>query len=199
MGPALPIIAIASTIAGAGLTAFSSIQSGKAAQAQATYQAGMAQINAKQAEQNQILANRNAMYVEQGGARDVDDAARELRSVMGAQRAAMAANGLVVDSDTNADLQADTAYLGNRRIERISEGSGRAAYGQRIAGYNAGLDRATALTRANAYEVSGRSAARAGWMGAAGSLLGGASGAYNQYADMERTGVKFAKIPPIIA
>lgn len=195
MGPALPIIAIAATVAGAGLSAYSSIQQGNAASAQAKYQAGIAQMNARQADQNQTLANRNAAYIEQGGARDTDDKAREIRSVMGAQRAAMAANGLVVDSGTNADLQGDTARLGNMTIGRIQEGASRGAYGQRIQGYNAGVDAAMARTRANAYEASGRSARTAGFLGAASSLLGGASSAGNQYADMTRSGVKMPSIP----
>lgn len=197
MGPALPIVAIATTVAGGAMSAIGSIQQGKAAAAQAQYQAGIAQINARQAEQNQILANQNAKYIEQGTAREMDDGARELRSVVGAQRAAMAANGLLVDSDTNAALQENTASLGNRRIDRIRESGGRQAYGQRIGAYNSALDRTMALTRSDAYRASGSAAMRAGQIGAITSILGAGSRAASMYGDMERTGVRMASIPII--
>jgi len=97
MGPALPIVAIAATAIGAGITAVSSIQQGRAAKQQSAYQAQVAELNQQQALKNQQLAATNAGYVEDAAAKKADDEARAIRATMGAQRASLAANGLLVD------------------------------------------------------------------------------------------------------
>ena len=196
MGPALPIIAVAATVVGAGISAVSSIQQGKAAKQQANYQAQIAELNQQQALKNAQLSTMNAGFAENAAAKKADDEARTLRATVGAQRASLAANGLLVDEGSGQDLVAATQGLGGARIAETRRGGARTAAGYRIGAENSVLDAQAADMRADAYRASGKAAMTAGILGAAGSILGGASRAAGQYSDMSRSGVPMK--PPAI-
>ena len=198
MGVALPIAMLATTVIGAGVSAYSAYSQGNAASAQAKYQSGVAQLNAAQAAQNQQLAQRNATYIEQSGAQAVDDQARDLRARIGAQRAAMAANGLAVDSGTNAEITSATERLGDLGIANLRTSASRQAAGMRINASNADMDRMMALSRSQAYQAQASSSQTAGFLGAATSILGGATKTYDQFSDMRRSGVVMPSIPAIM-
>ena len=219
MGPALPVIAIAATVIGAGVTAYSQYRAGQAASAQAQaqgqaqasqfqYQAAVADINRRTAERNQYLAERNAGYVEAAGARLADDRARRIRQTIGAQRAALAANGLLLDQGSAADMQGDTASLGRMALAEIGDNARRRASGYRIAGVNARDEAEAATLRGEGYRASATNAlsagafaadnaSTAGWLGATSSLLGGATLTFDRWADMRRSGVTINN-PPVV-
>lgn len=219
MGPALPVISIAATVIGAGVTAYSQYRAGQAAAAQARaqaqaqasqlqYQAAVADINRRTAERNLYLAERNAAYVEAAGARLADDRARRIRQTIGAQRAALAANGLLLDQGSAADLQGDTASLGRLALIEIGDNASRQASGYRIAGVNARDEAEAATLRGEAYRTSAANAlsagafaagnaSTAGWLGATSSLLGGAVSTFDRWADMRRTGVVLRNPPTV--
>ncbi len=219
MGPALPVIAIAATVIGTGVTAYNQYRAGQAASAQAQaqgqaqasqfqYQAAVADINRRTAERNQYLAERNAQYVEAAGARLADDRARRIRQTIGAQRAALAANGLLLDSGSAADMQGDTASLGRLALTEIGDNTRRQASGYRIAGVNARDEAEAATLRGEGYRASATNAlsagafaadnaSTAGWLGATSSLLGGATSTFDRWADMRRTGVT-TNNPPVV-
>lgn len=219
MGAVIPIIALATSVIGTGIAAYGQYRAGQTAAAQAQaqgqaqaaqfqYQAAIADINRRTAERNQYLAERNAGYVEAAGARLADDRARRIRQTIGAQRAALAANGLLLDQGTAADMQSDTASLGRLALAEIGENTRRQASGYRIAGVNARDEAEAATLRGEAYRVSAANAlsagafaadnaSTAGWLGATSSLLGGATSAFDRWADMRRTGVIINNPPTV--
>lgn len=219
MGPALPLIAIATTVIGAGVSVYGQIQQGRAQAAaaqmqgqaqsqQARYQQAVAQINQTTAVRNQVLANRNAEYVETAGARLQEDRARRVRATIGAQRAALAANGLLLDEGSAADLQDDTASLGQMALTEIRNNSARQASGYRIQGLNFMDDQQAALLRQQGYGATAENAVSAGnfaasnatsasLINATGSLIGGATNTFDRWSDMRRTGVPMNSVPGI--
>lgn len=131
---------------------------GAAAAQQAQYQAAVADLNRRTAERNAGLAEINAKYAEVAGARLQEDRGRRTRSLIGAQRAGLAANGLILDEGSGLDLQKDVAYFGDLAIAEIRSSAGRQASGYRIQGANA-MDEAMAATlRGEAYRVAGSNA-----------------------------------------
>lgn len=98
-------VAAVATVASTAMGIAGNIQQGQAAQAQANYQAQIAKNNAK-------IAQNNADMKRQEGIEE----ARTLRlkniQKIGAQQAAMAANGFEVNSGTNLDIIGDSAATG---------------------------------------------------------------------------------------
>lgn len=207
----LALAAIATTVVGAGVSAYGAYSQGQAqaeaaqmqgvaAAQQAQYQAAIADINRQTAERNAGLAETNAQYTEVAGARLQEDRARRIRSLIGAQRAGLAANGLVIDEGTGVDLQEDVADLGGLAIAEIRSNAGRQASGYRIQGANA-MDEALAATmRGEAYRVAGSNAllagnfaadaySTAGTIAAGSSLLGGATSTFDRFGRMQSSGI----------
>ena len=152
-------ISLASTAASTAVGVYSSIQQGKAQQAQADYQAKVAKQNQDLAEQ-QVSAERMAGYEAAQAQR------QKAAKLIGAQRAAGGASGAVVDFGSNLDLQADTAAQGELdAINAYNKGID-AAYNSEIQAWNYG-------NQATAYEQSGQAAKRAGYLNAASTALGG--------------------------
>lgn len=207
----LALAAIATTVIGTGVSAVGAYSQGQAqaeaaqmqavaAAQQAQYQAAIADINRQTAERNAGLAEINAQYTEVAGARLQEDRARRIRSLIGAQRAGLAANGLVIDEGTGVDLQEDVADLGGLAIAEIRSNAGRQASGYRIQGANA-MDEALAATlRGEAYRVAGSNAllagnfaadaySTAGTIAAGSSLLGGATSTFDRLGRMQSSGI----------
>jgi hypothetical protein len=207
----LALAAIATTVIGTGVSAYGAYQQGQsqagaaqmqaaAAARQAQYQAAIADINRQTAERNASLAETNAQYTEVAGARLQEDRARRIRNIIGAQRAGLAASGLVIGEGTGVDLQEDVADLGGLAIAEIRSNAGRQASGYRIQGANA-VDEALAATlRGEAYRLSGQNALAAGafaadayrtagTISAGSSLLGGATSTFDRYGRMQSSGI----------
>lgn len=216
----LALAAIATTVVGAGVSAYGAYSQGQAqaeaaqmqgvaAAQQAQYQAAIADINRQTAERNASLAETNAQYTEVAGARLQEDRARRIRTLIGAQRAGLAANGLLIDEGTGVDLQEDVADLGGLAIAEIRSNAGRQASGYRIQGANA-MDEALAATlRGEAYRVAGSNAllagdfaadaySTAGTIAAGSSLLGGATSTFDRFGRMQSAGVRMSSIPAVI-
>lgn len=216
----LALAAIATTVVGAGVSAYGAYSQGQAqaeaaqmqgvaAAQQAQYQAAIADINRQTAERNAGLAETNAQYTEVAGARLQEDRARRIRSLIGAQRAGLAANGLLIDEGTGVDLQGDVTELGGLAIAEIRSNAGRQASGFRIQGANA-MDEALAATlRGQAYQVAGANAlaagnfaadaySTAGTIAAGSSLLGGATSTFDRFGRMQSAGVRMSSIPAVI-
>lgn len=159
-GPALPIAA-------AALAAAGSITGGLAANAQARFQAKIAERNAsmeREAAQQEIENTREAAL----------DHYRQVGQLKGAQRARAAAAGVGVDFGTAGQVQADTDMLSREDADRIY----RQGY-QNVRGYD---------IQASNYKGEARTQRQAGTMAliksgfdAGGSLLSGA----NQYREMK--------------
>lgn len=216
----LAIAAIATSVIGTGVSAYgqyrasqasaaSAQMQGQAAAQQYQYQAAVADINRQTAQRNQALAEQNAAYVEASGAKLQEDRARRIRSTIGAQRAALASNGLIIDSGSGLDLQNDTANLGGLAIAEIRTNAGRQASGYRIAGYNAADEARAATLRGEAYRSSAANslaagdfaasnAREAGYWSVGSSLLGGATSTFDRFAGMRRTGIAMNNVPAVV-
>lgn len=90
---------------------------------------------------------------------EADTYRQKVAGLIGTQRAAQAANGGVVDNDTNALLQQDTAQFGELDALTISNNAAREAYGYRV--------------QANAANENAARTVQAGKNAFTSSLLGG--------------------------
>lgn len=66
------------------------------------------------------------------GKKDALKAKHQAKRMIGSQRAAMAAQGIVVDSDTAAQIQEDTLVLGAENAQQIKNNSYREAFGFKV-------------------------------------------------------------------
>lgn len=160
IGPeTLVAMSLAGSALSAGIGVYSSIQNGKQQQAQANYQAAVA-------EQNQKLAEEQASAERWTGHEAAQTQRQKAARIISSQRAAAGASGAAVDFGSNLDLQADTAAQGELdAINAYSKGLD-AAYNSQIQSWNYG-------NQASAYRASGNSAAQAGYLNAASTAIGG--------------------------
>lgn len=205
MGPALPIIAVAATVIGAGVATYGVIQQGQAAKAQgraaqqaAAYQAQVQSNNAAIARRNAALSERSAAQAEQAGAQEVRAQANRTRALAAAQRVTAASRGLDVNSGSALDLTSGTADLGRESVANITDTAARRAAGFRIQGVNyedaAANDASSAglsLAQGTNAAVAGDTAQQASYLQAGSTLLTGAGSAARQYTDMTRNGVVY--------
>lgn len=156
------MLMIASTVAGG----VGSIQQGQAANESAKYSAQVSQMNAD-------MADRAARDALERGKLTEQKQRRENAQLQGAQVAAMAANGVDLSFGSPLDLIVDTAKMGE--IDALTIRSNTAREERDI--------RQQALNyrgQAGADLAAGRSARTAGYLGAAGTVLGGGAKAYGQ-------------------
>lgn len=153
--PAAPLALIA-----AGVSAAGTMYSGLAASAQARGAAAQAEVNAKEASASAADALKRG---------NVDQVRhyREVSQRMGAQRAAMAANGLDISFGSAADLVGDTALFGEEDASALAENSSREARSYAVQGANY-------RSEAASQRAQGRAAVVSGIFGATSSLIGGA-------------------------
>lgn len=156
---ALTAISIASTVASTGMGVMSSIQQGKARQAQAEYQADVAR-------QNQQLAEQQASAQRKEGYDNMIAKRQETAKLIGRQRAAAGASGATVDVGSSLDLQADTAAQGEIDALNIYNQASDKAYGTQLQGWNYGQ-------QAAGYDAQADAAGSSIWSNAAGTALGG--------------------------
>lgn len=135
------------------LSAGQGLMQGMAAKQQADAQA-------KALRQNAVYLKNAADDARVRGAQQADWKRVEGEQLIGTQRAAMAANGGVIDQDTNALIQQDTAQLAEFDALTISNNAAREAYGYEV-------QRSDALQTAKNLQKQGN-------RGLLTSLLGGA-------------------------
>lgn len=108
---ALAVAAVAASAAGTAVTVMGQEAAGKAASAQANYQAAVANNNS-------ILAQRAADDAIARGKVAQGTAATQGKQFLAQQRVALAANGTDIDSGSALDLQSDTA--GNNTLDQLT-------------------------------------------------------------------------------
>lgn len=174
-GPALPAVAIGATVASAALTGVGMVQQANQTAAQARYQSAVAKNNAAIAE----------MYAKDAEARgrveelNVRNATKRLK---GRQRAVMAANGVLLDGGTPADILADTAALGEVDALTVRNNAAREALGYRTQGMN--FQAEARLQRLRASNASGTIPFAVG-----GAVLDGISSVASKWYSFKNTGV----------
>lgn len=154
------IAAAAGAIGSVG-SAIGAISSGNAQAAQAAYQA---QVD----KNNQIIASQNAAYATQAGEAKAYDQGLKERAQQGALAAALAANGIDINSGSAEDVRQTQRQTGLLETERVRQNAALTAYGYRTQSSNfgaqAGLDAAQS-----------KFSSEAGWLKGVGGLLSSAS------------------------
>lgn len=151
----------------AGIGAMGAIQEGQARAEAANYQAQVQENNAQIAE----FKARDAIV---RGNEEQKKQRQYTASVSAKQRVAMAANNVDVTYGSALDAAVDTAMLGELDALTIQSNSYREAYDHKISATN---ERAGAeLSRMEA-----KNAQTAGFLSAAGTLVGGIGNAYGSY------------------
>lgn len=173
---------MASAAAGTAVSAYSSYEQGKAQQQQALYQSAVA-LN------NQKIAQQYATAELQKGDVQEQEKRQQTAQAISAERAAVGANGLDVNTGSPLRLQADTAAVGELDAQTIRNNAQRAAYGYEVQGMNfaanAGLE-----------ESAAANAARFGALGAFSSIIGGATTVSNRWLTFRNAGIGSGGGPP---
>lgn len=137
---------------------------------QGNAQDAQAQSQARNMRTNAMYANNAADDALSRGRYDADLQRLRTGQMIGTQRAAMAANGGLVDEGTNSVLQQDTAQLGELDALTIQNNAAREAYGLKVQAMQ-GFRNATDT------ELAGKNAKQNSLMGGvikgAGSFFGG--------------------------
>ena len=160
-------ISTAATIGSTLLGAAGAIQSGQAASAASKY-------NAQVQEMNATLADRRARDAITRGQAEEQRKRTEVSRIMGAQKAAMAANGVDVGFGSPLDTLVDTATLGELDALTIRSNAYREAYDYKV-------DAVNKRAGANLSRMEAKSSSTGGYLDAAGTVLTGVGKAYGQY------------------
>lgn len=176
MAAAMANTAIVASTISAAIGVASSIQQGKQAQAQANYQAKVAQENAKLADQ-QASATRKEAYDEMTAQR------QKTAKLIGAQRAAAGASGAAVDVGSVLDTTAETAAQGELDAINIYNKGIDSAYNSQLQAWNY-------RQNASAYKAQGEAAKKASYMDAASSAIGGIADVASTWGKWQNFGTK---------
>ena len=105
-----------------GLSINQANQQAKSLRAQAAYQASMAEVNAQ-------FSEMQANDVMRRGKQEATAVRKEGQKIIGAQRAALAAQGIEVDTGSAAELQEETAMLSAEQAVKVQNNAWREAWG----------------------------------------------------------------------
>lgn len=152
-----------------------SIMQGKSQAATASYQAAVAQNQAK-------AANINAGYAIQAGQQREQAARMRTAGLIGAERAGAAAHGVDANTGSMVDIQSDSAMLGELDALTIRNNAAREAYNYKVQGMGAKAE-AGLLGYEAEQDLTG------GFMKGIGSLIGGASSFSDKWASFGEAGV----------
>lgn len=154
------------SLAGAAVSAYGQYQQGQTSEALGEY-------NAKVAENNAATKELAAQDAQARGGVEEDRQRTRTRQALATQRAAFAASGDTLSDISTQNILGDTAAFGEEDALTIRSNAAREAWGIRIGATND-------LAQAQSDRFQGKSAAQAGLYSAGGTLLTGASRAYDQ-------------------
>lgn len=118
------LAALAAAAVGAGASIYQGYQQAEAAKAQATSAKASADVNA-------ILTRSGEADAFARGEQDAAKIRRNAKRITGAQRAALAAQGLDPDAGSGLELQKDTAALAAADVLTVRNNAWREAFGYR--------------------------------------------------------------------
>ncbi len=113
----------------------------------------------READINARLAELNADDAVRRGDKEAEAHKRRVKQLVGAQRAALAAQGIEIDADSALDVQEDTKLQGELDVQTIKNNAWREAWGYKV--------------QANNYTSQGKFAQLAGKAEATSSILTG--------------------------
>lgn len=177
----IPVASLALGAIGTGISAIGSIEQGQATAAAARYQAQVAS-------NNQIIAQQQAQSAAQAGEAAAETQSLKTREEVAAAAAGAAANGMEPNSGSASDTQKSMRLVGNVNALNAQQQGEMSAYG--FNSQATGFGAQSALDTAEA-----SSAATAGFIGGASSLLGGASTVGSRYYWMTQNGALGGNAP----
>lgn len=151
-----------------GLIVASTLMTAQGQIYQGQAQANAANYNAQIAEMNATLAERRAKDAIERGRAEEQKKRQEVAQVMGAQQAAMAANGVDIGFGSPLDTLVGTAQLGELDAMTIRSNTFREEYDYRVQAVNQRAD-------ASLKRMEAKAAKTAGWLSAGSTVLGGAT------------------------
>ena len=157
------MLTLGSTLLGAA----GQMQQANAASAAAKYNAQVAEMNAE-------ISERRAKSVIEAGKSEEQQQRQKVQQLLGQQQAGMAASGVDITFGSPLDTIVDTAVMGELDALTIRTNTYREAY-------NARVDAANQRAGAELYRYEAKAARQGGYLGAAGTVLGGAGKAYQQW------------------
>jgi hypothetical protein len=157
----LPAVMLGVGLAGTAVNAFGQYQSGQAQSAAAAYQAAVAQNNAN-------TARINASMESAAGETAVVNKGLQTRATVGKERAYAGASGVDTTSGSTASVRAGTQEMGMLDALTIRSNAAKKAWAQEV-------EATTDTNQAQLDTFESSQAKTAGDIGAAGSLLSGAS------------------------
>jgi len=187
-------------VASAGVGAYSAIQQGKAAKANANYQSAVSANNAALSQANAEQARRSAGQEVVRANTEEANSIRKSRAIIGAQVASTAARGLLVDQGSAVDLREDTAVIYGETQSNIRDAGNRGSTDLMIRAFNYEQQGANQIAESGLLTQQGKSAQSAAGLAATGAILGGVSsaagayGSYSKYSDMRASGVARAGV-----
>lgn len=172
---AMAVAAVVSAVAGTAVSVMGQEQAADAARAQGNYQNAVARNNA-------ILAGRAAADATARGEELARQQGIKGAQIIGAQRATLAGNGVVVDQGSALDLTTDQAGQNKLDALTIKDNAAREALGFKTQGMNFQAGGDLALLR-------GTSLGDAGDMGAIGAGLSGAGSVASKWYTFNNQGL----------
>jgi len=172
----LAAVGIIASVASTAIGAAGAVMQGQAASAQAQYQANIARMN-------QQIQTQNAQYERQKGDVEAQQQDMKNKALMGAQEAAMGASGLDMASPSFVDTRDSSKRLGRLDTLTVRNNAERRAHEFDIAATNQGA-------QAGLYGMQAKSSNLAGYIGAASSLVGGASSVADKWLKYQNNGIK---------
>jgi len=169
------VVSAVAAVGGAAVGAVGAEKSAEASKAAANYQAQVASNNA-------IIQQQNATQAQQKGEADAAAQAMATRQQAGKIKAAEAASGVDVNSPSSLDVQSSAAQLGELDALTI-----RSNYSRSVYGYETAANSQTAQSQLDV--MAGKNASTAGNIGAATSLLSGATSLGTQYLSWQKAGL----------
>jgi len=163
--------------AGAGvIKAAGDIMGGSAQSSMYQYQAGIAQMNAQ-------IAKQNAVYARQKGELDAFRSGLKTAQQIGQITAGQAASGIDVNRGSAVAVRGSQQRIGDFDQSIIRANASKEAYGYRVQGI---MDTAQSTID----QFAARESTTAGYIGAAGSLLGAAGSVGSQWMTAKRVGIE---------
>lgn len=163
-----------STIASVGsglVSAFGSMQQGKAAAQSASY-------NAEIAANNQKLAQDNATAVQREGEINAAAASQKSRAELGGILANQGASGVDINSGSSIDTRSSAVQNGELSAINIRADAARKAYGYQVEGTNAGIQREIDVSE-------GKNSMTSGEFKAGSTVLGALTNPSNNWSDYQ--------------
>jgi hypothetical protein len=161
-------IGLASTAAGAGISALGKLQQSQSEAAMYNYQAGVARVNAQ-------IKKQDANYAIESGGVQAEQAGMRERAVIGATRAAFGASNIAGASQDR--VIASEVEVGQQNQGIIAANAAKRAYGYEVAA-------AGDVASAGALSTAATTSKEAGTIGAISSIIGGVGSVSSKWLQM---------------